>query len=183
MSSSNLIQWGALGAMLAGVVWIASGIIDMVLMEGQGSASLQEVLFIVALVGVLGGLVGLHARQTPHYGWLGTAGFLAAFISSTLLLIALVLTFVVRSNVLDPVLALGLLGALVGLVLLGAATLRVGVLPRWCGLVLIFFLPVAIALGDYGGGIVLGLVWLVVGYILLSQRDVSAMVGGGSENR
>ena len=183
MSSSNLIQWGALGAMLAGVAWIASGIIDMVLMEGQGSASLQEVLFIVALVGVLGGLGGLHARQTPRYGWLGTAGFLAAFISSTLLLIALVLTFVVSSNVLDPILALGLLGALVGLVLLGAATLRVGVLPRWCGLVLILCLPVAIALGDYGGGIVLGLVWLVVGYILLSHCDVSAMVGGDSENQ
>jgi hypothetical protein len=169
--------------MLAGVVWIASGIIDMVLMEGQGSASLQEVLFIVALVGVLGGLVGLHARQTPRYGWLGMAGFLAAFIGSTLLLIALVLTFVLRSDVLDPILTLGLLGALVGLVLLGAATLRVGVLPRWCGLVLMVCLPVAIALGDYGGGIVLGLVWLVVGYILLSQRDVSAMVGGGSENQ
>ncbi len=169
--------------MLAGVVWIASGIIDMVVMEGQGGASLQEVLFIVALVGVLGGLGGLHARQTPRYGWLGMAGFLAAFIGSTLLLIALVLTFVVRSNVLDPVLALGLLGALVGLVLLGAATLRIGVLPRWCGLVLIICLPVAIALGDYGGGIVLGLVWLVVGYILLSQRDVSAMVGGGSESQ
>jgi hypothetical protein len=169
--------------MLAGVVWIASGIIDMVLMEGQGGASLQEVLFIVALVGVLGGLGGLHARQTPRYGWLGMAGFLAAFISSTLLLIGLVLTFVLSSNVLDPILALGLLGALVGLVLLGAATLRVGVLPRWCGLVLILCLPVAIALGDYGGGIVLGLVWLVVGYILLLQRDVSAMVGGGSENQ
>ncbi len=168
--------------MLAGVVWIASGIIDVVVMEGQGGASLQEVLFTVALVGVLGGLVGLHARQTPRYGWLGMAGFLAAFIGSALLLIALVLTVVVRSNVLDPILALGLLGALVGLVLLGAATLRVGVLPRWCGLVLILCLPVAIALGDYGGGIVLGLVWLVVGYILLSQRDVSAMVGG-SENQ
>ncbi len=183
MSSSNLIQWGALGAMLAGVVWIASGIIDVVVMEGQGGASLQEVLFTVALVGVLGGLVGLHARQTPRYGWLGMVGFLATFIGSALLLIGLVLTFVVRSNVLDPILALGLLGALVGLVLLGAATLRVGVLPRWCGLLLMVCLPVAIALGDYGGGIVLGLVWLVVGYILLSQRDVSAMVGGGSENQ
>ena len=58
----------------------------------------------------------------------------------------------------------------------------VGVLPQWCGLLLIVCLPIAVVLGDHGGGITLGLVWLALGYVLLSQRDVSALVGG-SETR
>ena len=190
--SSNVIQWGALGAILAGVVWLASGIFDMVFMSGQGSEApglifLVGVMYIVALAGTLGGLVGLHARQAMRYGWLGTAGFLAAFIGSALLLIGLMLTFLIRDSALervfvDPVLGLGLLCTLVGFVLLGVATLMMGVLPQWCGLLLIVCLPLAVVLGDYGGGIALGLVWLALGYVLLSQRDVSALVGG-SEKR
>jgi hypothetical protein len=31
-------------------------------------------------------------------------------------------------------------------------------------------------LGDYGGGMVLGLLWLAVGYALLFQHDVSALL-------
>jgi hypothetical protein len=50
------------------------------------------------------------------------------------------------------------------------------VLPRWCGVLLIICLPLAIALGDYGGGAVLGLLWLAVAYALLAQRDVSALL-------
>ena len=185
--SSNIIRWGALGAMLAGVVWAASGIVDVAFTRGRspeilGFASLDEAMYIAALVGTLGGLAGLHARQATRYGWLGTAGFLAAFMGSTLLLIGLLLTFLIRGSALDQILGLGFLGTLIGFALLGAATLRLGVLPRWCGLLLIVCLPLALVLGDHGGGIVLGLVWLALGYVLLSQRDVSALVGG-SENQ
>jgi hypothetical protein len=96
------------------------------------------------------------------------------------------LTFLARGNILgwafaDLVLGLGFLGTLVGLVLLGATTLGLGVLPQWCGIVLIICLPVAVILGNYGGGIVLGLVWLALGYVLLSQHDVSALVRGSED--
>jgi hypothetical protein len=59
---------------------------------------------------------------------------------------------------------------------MGIATLRLRVLPQWCGVLLIFSLPIAIALGDLGGGAVLGLLGLAVGYALLSQHDVSALL-------
>ena len=185
--SSNVIRWGALGAMLAGIVWLVSGIVDVAFARGRnpeilGFASLDEAMYVAALAGTLGGLAGLHARQATRYGWLGTAGFLAASIGSTLLLIGLVLTFLVRGSALDQILGIGLLGTFIGFVLLGTATLRLGVLPRWCGLLLIVCLPLAIVLGDHGGGIALGLVWLALGYVLLSHRDVSALVGG-SENQ
>jgi hypothetical protein len=49
-------------------------------------------------------------------------------------------------------------------------------LPRWCGVALIVCLPLAITFGDYGGGIVLGLLWLAVSYALFFQHDVSALL-------
>lgn len=56
----------------------------------------------------------------------------------------------------------------VGLILYGAATLQARVLPRWCGLGLIIVPPVAVVFGDYGG-IVFGLLWVALGYVLGSQ--------------
>ena len=80
-------------------------------------------------------------------------------------------------------LGLGLAGLLVGFVLSGVATLMAGLLPRWCGLLLIVCLPLAGAvagvLGEPGGGIALGLVWLALGYVLASRRDLSAWLGSG----
>lgn len=45
---------------------------------------------------------------------------------------------------LDWLVAVGVLGLLVGLVLYGAATLQARVLPRWCGILFIIFMPVGI---------------------------------------
>ena len=107
-------------------------------------------------------------------------GFLATFTGTALLLVGLVLSFTMGSlfgrTLLHYVLGLGLWCALLGFMALGAATLRLGALPRWCGVLLVISLPLAIALGDHGGGAVLGLLWLAVAYALLSQHDVSALL-------
>jgi hypothetical protein len=188
VSSLNLVRLGTLGALLAGGAWSVLGLVDMATVGGRGSevlnsAFLDETLYLVALVGTLGGIVGLHARQTPSYGRLGTAGFLAAFTGTAILLGGLILSFLVGgvfgTALLDPVLGAGLWSVLVGFVLSGAATLRLKALPQWCGAALIICLPLAITLGDYGGGIVLGVTWLVVGYALLSQHDVSVLLRTG----
>ncbi len=185
MSSLNLVRLGALGALLAGVSWTALGLVDMATLGGRGSealnsAFLEDTLYSVALVGTLGGIVGLHARQTPNYGKLGTAGFLAAFSGTADLLVGLIITFLAGDvfgiALPDPVLGVGLWCVLVGFVLLGAATLRLEALPRWCGVALIVCLSLAITFGDYGGGIVLGLLWLAVSYALYFQHDVSALL-------
>jgi hypothetical protein len=185
MSSLDLVRLGALGAILAGMAWMASSLLAAAIASGPspevtGFASLEETLYVVAVAGTMGGIVGLHARQAPNYGRLGTAGFLAAFTGAALLLLGLVLSFtmgsVVGVTLLDPVLGLGLWDALLGFMVLGAATLRLGMLPRWCGVLLIICLPLAIALGDYGGGTVLGALWLAVAYALLAQHDVSTLL-------
>ncbi len=185
MRSLNLVRAGAVMALLAGAAWTASGLVAPAIAGGRGPGGpgavlLGEALYVVALAGTLGGIVALHARQAPGYGPLGTAGFLAAFAGTGLLLVGLALSFLDGDDsgpaFLDPALALALWAALLGFALLGVATLKLGALPRRCGWALVVCVPLAIALGDYGGGLVLGLAWLVLDHALLSQRDVSALL-------
>lgn len=183
MSSAEWVRWGALGAFLAGLAWVVSGLISLAI-PGQGtevlgssSYYLLETMFCIASVGMMGGLVGLHARQVPSYGALGATGFYTVFIGTALMLMSTVATILVGREVLDWLFVLGFLGTCVGLVLLGAATLRAGMLPRWCGVLLIvavFGIPVYFALGNYGGAMLYGLLWLALGYALWSQRGASA---------
>ncbi len=74
---------------------------------------------------------------------------------------------------------MGLLLMFAGFVVLGIATLRARVLPRWCGVALILALPLTFGsgvllrpegeFGDYPGAIVLGVIWLALGYALRSR--------------
>ncbi len=100
---------------------------------------------------------------------MGLAGFLAA-VAGTALVLFVLLIGLSRRDLLDLLLGPGFLGMLVGFVVLGLATIRGMVLPGWCGVALIVALPVAATLGDYGGGMVLGLLWLALGYALWSGR-------------
>ena len=187
-TSFDLVRLGACGALLAGAAWMISSILTTTIPserspELYGFVSLTEALYLVALAGTVGGVIGLHARQRPSYGRLGTAGFFGAFTGTSLLLVGLTFSFVSGSlsgpALLDPILGVGLWVSLLGFLLMGIATLRLRVLPQWCGALLIVSLPIAIASGDFGGGAVLGLLWLAVGYALLSQRDVSALLRPG----
>src|SRR5215210_8193927 len=181
----NLARWGALGALLAGVAWIVSFVASLVVtgessVLGLPSFYLIEGIIVLALVGTLLGLLGLHARQTTSYGVLGTVGFLAALLGTALLLANVVFIHAAGRDVLDLLLEIGLAGMLFGFVLLGVATLRARGLPRWCGVALIAVLPVFVILGDYGGGLVFGLVWLALGYALLAERDIEPGRSRGS---
>ena len=183
MSSSDLVRWGAGGALLGAIAWLVSGIISLVI-PGQGTETLGtftyyllEILFSLASLGMLAAIVGFHARQAPNYGRLGTAGFLAAFVGVFFLLASTVATILAGREVLDWLFILGFVGSLVGSVLLGVATLRARVFPRWCGVLLIVAvlgIPVYFALGTYGGAIFYGLVWLGLGYGLWLERGMSA---------
>src|ERR671912_570295 len=183
MSSSGLIRWAAVGALLAAIAWLVSGLISLVL-PGQGTEEvgtfsyyLLEILFSIASLGMLAGIVGFHAREAPDYGRLGTAGFFTAFVGVFFLLASTVATILAGREILDWLFILGFVGTLVGFALLGAATLRARVLPRWCAVLLIVSvlgIPVYFALGNYGGAILYGLVWLGLGYGLWLERGMSA---------
>lgn len=179
MSSSDLVRWCGLAAMLAGVAFI----VLMLVPEGApGSFSyiLSSLVFIVALLLLLVGLAGFHSLQKGNYGRIGHAGFYTVIVAGLAQIIAQVglMLGIMALEFLD---FLGFLGVLVGLVLYGAATLQARVLPRWCGVGFIVGLPVwfvvSAILGEFGwplGGILFGLLWLALGYTLWSQGGAAA---------
>jgi hypothetical protein len=197
MPSSDLIRRGGLAAMLAGVAWALSGVFAFVFPgEGPGplgsiSAYLVESAHAVAEAGMLVWLLGLRALQAPRHGRLGSVGFVTAFLGTALLFVLTVFTpvqmflaYVLEvideraGGVLVTLLFTSglLLGWLVGYTLLGVATFRARVLPHWCGVLLVAQLPLVLFLmAFYGaGGLALGLVWLALGYALLSGSEKAA---------
>ena len=70
MSSSDLIRWGGLAAMLAGVAFIVD-----ILFVLTVDADWPNVVYIIAALLMLVGLVGLHTLQKNNYGRTGRGGF------------------------------------------------------------------------------------------------------------
>ena len=183
VASSSLIRWWELlGAVLGGIAWLASVLVDL------ASAQLEPLLFwvyAIAWLGTLGGLVGLYVRQASSYLWLGMWGFFAAFLGSTLALAGTVLNLLSRSELVqqgfhDQALGLGLLVTLIGVALFGAGFTLLGVssvlgrtIPLWCAVAIILAPLLTWLLGGYGT-IALGLVWLAIGYALWLAREEAA---------
>ena len=169
MSSSALIRWSGLAALLSGALLIASSLVLLM----APSTTLWSILYVIALFFILVGLVGLHALQKGHYGFIGWAGFYTLFVAHTVEISSVVLFFLLESAVLFRWLIwVGALGLLVGFVLYGLATRQARVLPGWCGGALIIGYPLTIVLAQYGG-ILFGLVWLALGYLLSSRRGTA----------
>ncbi len=172
MPASGFIRWGAIAFMLGGLVWIIFNVYAL----SQGGTPARPgpgfvAFYVAALLFSNAGLLGFHALQQDSYGRLGRVALYTVLGSSALLIVgALIFLFTIPA-VFGVTNIIGLLGVLVGFVLYGVATLRARVLPIWCGVLFIAFLPVSIALGDYGNFFT-GLALLVLGYVLL-QRGAS----------
>ena len=147
MAASDLVRWGGLAAMGAGLLAVVYGLLAFAAGKGDEPGPL-DILVILAMILEVVGLVGFHALQGRNYGRIGRAG-LYTTIGSIVVFELLLLTSLLGDDVgLDWLVAVGVLGTLVGLVLYGAATLQARVLPRWCGILFIILLPVGILLGD-----------------------------------
>ena len=182
MKTENLIRWGALAALASGALWIVGGLLHLAYpqdppgMLGSFLNYLGSAVFSAAYLGMLGGLVGLHARQVDNYERLGTVGFLLAFVGGALAFVGQATSGIFPQNgtlgwlFSDPGFGFqaGILLTSLGLLLMGIATIRAGVLPRWCGFGLIA-LVIFLALGALGGFVVAGLIWLALGYALASK--------------
>jgi hypothetical protein len=67
MTSSNLVRWGWLAALIGGVPYALTGIMSLLAPQEEAFDSftdyLIEVLFVLALVGTLMAIAGLHILQ------------------------------------------------------------------------------------------------------------------------
>jgi len=155
--------------MLGGLIWITFNIYALAqggtpARPGPGFAA----FYVAALLFTNAGLLGFHALQQDSYGRLGRVALYMVLGSSALLLVSALILLFIAPAVFAVANMVGLVGALLGFVLYGVATLRAQVLPIWCGVLFIAFLPVSIALGEYGNFFT-GLSVLVLGYVLLQH--------------
>lgn len=184
MSSSNLVRWGGIAAVVAGLVWIVLVLFsprdapDVLFFSGSSG----KVIFIVALLSQVTGIAGLYVLQRGRHGRFGAVGALVAFVGFAIELIFVVVVSLgvgegggMVSLVLALLLALGVILSFVGLALLGIAILRTRTLPSWFGVLLIVGLPaaviLAIVLGALASWVAYGIFWLLVGYVLLSSNS------------
>lgn len=176
----------------SGLLAIAAGAYMVVLpfvhpSDGVGVQSAAWVpvhlVYFAALTVILLALVGIFARQLQRAGRLGLAGFLMAFVGTAMLLLE------GREHLFSPDFGVGtprglpelIVASLVfsiGYVLLGAAIVRAGVLPRGAGVLLAVGGPIVAFSPPIGVQAVLivghvlfgfGLVWL--GYALWTGAE------------
>jgi hypothetical protein len=182
---------GGLGGVAAGTAYAATGIADLLaptarwpgwpgpVLLASFSDYLVQFSLVAALLGTLVAIAGLYAARRRNYGWAWAVGSSAAFLGHALLLYDASETAARGAAPASgsSLVNWGLLAALVGLVLLGTATLDARALPRWCGLLLLFGFP-AWALPEdsswWGGWLLLGSVWASVGFALLPGRGIPA---------
>jgi hypothetical protein len=206
ITTSKLIRWSGLAAMGAGIIFIVIQLIHppdvLASVTTNAWAVVQTLKFTMCFLGLLG-VAGIYARQVEESGWLGLVGYLMLS-----LFYALTVAFSFIEAFIMPLLATeaprfvdGLLGLafgvtgenlgvipgiyavagvmfLLGGLVLGIATLRAGVLPRWAGILLVFgavsppvlsmFIPHP-ANRMLAVPISLALIWL--GYALLTEQQ------------
>jgi len=171
MSTTNLIRWSGLIAMLGGILFPVAAFLHP---NGEDLSAVSMPNWVPAhLLGFVSvtvmhlSLIGLYARQVEQAGWLGLVGFVLAFVGGAF---AIVIQYV--TSILIPLIAsqapalfdqamtppqfappLFVLGFILGHVLFGVATIRAAVLPRGSGIlviigILLFFLGEVSFLGQ-----------------------------------
>ena len=168
MASSNWIRLGGLAALLGGVTFIVVEPLYLMLPE----SNLVTVVTDVAITFILVGLVGLHTLQKGNYGRLGRIGFYMFVVGALTEMLGSVLV-ILAGNALEWVMAVGFMTVIVGSIFYGVATLRAGILPRWCGVGFIVAPMVPLVLDAYGA-LLQGLFWVALGYVLWSRRSEPA---------
>ncbi len=176
MAESNLVRWGGLAAVGAGVLYILYFLIGLATGKGEEDPGALDILPILFLGLQVVGLLGFHALQGRHYGRIGRAGLYTTIGAIAALEIQILAALLQGSDAgLGWLAIVGILGTLVGFVLYGAATSQARVLPRWCGILLILLMPVGflfgLALPVDLSEIWSGLVWLALGYALFAQSS------------
>jgi hypothetical protein len=178
--------------MVAAALWVVGDLLNLTLLfstepfseEAQtGSYIFRQALFLLGVMLLLVGLVGLYAHQSQAAGALGLVGFLVAFAGTVL-----VAGFIWAGTFIAPALATeapefldagpppgyfpALVTCSVGWLLFGIAALRARVFPRWATILLIvgavlFVLPLPLT------AIVLSVAVGWLGFRLFTGRQVT----------
>jgi hypothetical protein len=183
MSSSNLTRPGGLAAMLGGLLVILVLIPIHIMNE---NSVWVNVTWIPTLVLLAMGMVELRSRQQGGLGWLGNTGFFLAVIGTVLFTVVSLGNALYKGplqttppELVQAIEGVVVLSMMAGTLLLGIATAKAGVLPRWSGLALVIGTLSALTLGFIGpenvrlqeaGVLLFGVGWTVLGFALWSGK-------------
>ena len=179
-SSVHVARFGGVVGVLAGVLMIAHGLILILLQPHFWAASsfsdyLSIALTSITFLALVGGLVGLHARQAGRCGKLEGLEKISFFLAVLGATVAAVSNFAedwLHIPLMGWVFILGSYILFAGLLLLAIATIRAEVLPRWYGWTLLVGL-LGLLLNNLlanGGMILFGLTLIVLGYALWKDQ-------------
>jgi hypothetical protein len=168
----------ALVAMLGGAAYVLSGVLQLVGPEqtdpfSRASDYLTQLLLAFAFLLTLAGFVALNLlfRAGGYRGLRGWTGFRAAALGQGAMLASAVASLVTGGLVLGFLYTVGVLVLLVGLALLPVATYKAGALPWWSAILVAAL--AAIIFGEFGP-VLVGLVWIALGYLLWSRSGATA---------
>jgi hypothetical protein len=141
LSSSTLVRLCGLASIAAGLLWSIGTLFNFVTGGSIEPANTAGAIAALVTNTVMGfAFLGIYAGQVQEMGLLGTLGTFLGIVGTTLLVGVNTVAFsrmVGAVEVLRPPLAIGIPGVLsllTGVVLLGVATMRVGVYHKWAGL-------------------------------------------------
>lgn len=193
MTSSSFARWGGLAVMVAGVLLLVAELLELLPAFDEypfselaltGMFLFQNTLYLLGLILLSVGLVGLYARQWQAAGPFGLVGFLAALVGTVFftgffwanIFVAPALA-VGAPEFLDlggrfPGFFLSLLLYAVGWLLFGLASLRARVYPRAPVIALIVGAALDLLAAPLSGLVIdAAFVWL--GFSLLLRREAS----------
>lgn len=131
-----------------------------------------EAAFVVALLATIP-LLPLLATQASRVGrlaarvsQLGFAGMLVSAIAS----------LAVGGTTVGPAFLLGVLAAVIGLLALAVSAIRSREMHWWLSPLALVGLVLSMALGDHGGGILLGLAWIAISIALRDRTEQHTLV-------
>ena len=197
MSSSGIVRWGGLAAMLGGTLGIVlAPILTYLWTTSPGAYLIFGKGYFLVYLGCLVGLMGLNAQRmrSPRRPNMERLGLRVTFVGLAISLVGDFLAYwgdIFGGEVLAEreftgvqaggviVEVLGLLLLLVGSVILGVTYLRANVLPRLLAWLLILAGPGGVLLSfalhfPSGTMLLFCVAWVVLGYTLWSGRSAAA---------
>src|SRR5215207_4592507 len=89
--SSDIVRWDAISLVSSGVVWIGSNFVAFSVADPTtGAGRSYFALYVVALLLLVLGFIGLHELQKASYGGMGRVGFYAVVVASLAQVLGLV---------------------------------------------------------------------------------------------
>lgn len=173
MSSSTLIKWSGLAAIVAGVGTALLSAASPLAPEGGSPVAWG---FLLAGLATQFGLIGIYAVQTREGGWSGLIGFALALSGNAF--------FIAPEGSIGGVDSGQLGGGIyaLGLILLAVGTWRAGKFPRWVPALWLLAIVVALpaffaeslqAVAFLLGGVFFGAGFVAAGYWLWSGRSAA----------